>query len=313
MSRFIAVPSLDRQAWQALSRRGLGGSDAATLVGLNPYDSLPALYARKKGLMEQPATPAMQVGLALEPLVAQLWQEATGKRCRQVRGMYVDGEKDYFRAHVQRKVVGESAGLLAKMAGAFSKLDLKGDKPPDLYMCQCQWAMMVCGFDRMYLAVLSLNGYKLAWWEVAPHRPMIQALRRAGEDFWTRHILLDQAPEPDGSQASAQALEAMLPQPAPGGACLEDQAQLIRRYVDLGGQVDALRKEREALAQRLRLAMDGHSRGQGGGYQVSYVSQRRESLDGSALRAALPQVYRQFLREKTVNALKVTQEEPNVD
>ena len=117
MSRFIAVPSLDRQAWQALSRRGLGGSDAATLVGLNPYDSLPALYARKKGLMEQPATPAMQVGLALEPLVAQLWQEATGKRCRQVRGMYVDGEKDYFRAHVQRKWWGKAPGSWRRWRG----------------------------------------------------------------------------------------------------------------------------------------------------------------------------------------------------
>ncbi len=307
MTRFIPLDRRD-PAWKEAARRGLGASDAAALVGLNPYDSLPALYARKKGLLDTGPTPAMRVGLAVEPLVEQLWREATGKRCRQVRGLFVDGEKDYFRAHVHRKVVGENAGLSLKMAGPFAKLDLKGPRPPALYLCQCQWIMMVCGFDRMYLALLSLNGYRLRCWELAPDRLMIQALRRAGEDFWNRHILLDQTPSPDGSPASALALEALSPPPAPGGVSLEQQAQIIRRYVDLGGQVEALRKEREALAQQLRLALDGHPQGQGGGYQVSWVSQRRETLDAAALRDALPQVYRQFLREKTVNALRVTRE-----
>ena len=104
MSRFIAVPSLDRQAWQALSRRGLGGSDAATLVGLNPYDSLPALYARKKGLMEQQVSvEKLAVEAWIEGSYQKLWQALTlsktvpsARVAKLILDDLIEANKDYW-------------------------------------------------------------------------------------------------------------------------------------------------------------------------------------------------------------------------
>lgn len=306
MSRFISTRALDREQWLALRRQGLGGSDAATLVGLNPYGSLSALYADKKGLLPPAGTPAMQVGQALEDLVARLWQQRTGKRCRRVHGIHAHDQIDYFRAALDRKVVGENAGLELKVAGAFTKLDLEGAQPPGLYQCQCQWYMMVCGFDRMYLAALKLGGYQLYDWVVPRDENMIAALRRAGQDFWRDHILADRPPAPDGSDLCAQALDALCPPPQDGPVRLDGQAPLIQDYVDLGGRIDALKKQRDRLSQQLRLALDGHAQGEGGGYRVSWINQRRESLDGAALKKALPLVYRQFARYKSFGMLRVT-------
>ena len=78
--------------------------------------------------MEQPATPAMQVGLALEPPGGPALAEAAGKRAAARSGACRGRRKDYFRAHVQRKWWGKRA--LGEDGGAASrKLDLKGTSP----------------------------------------------------------------------------------------------------------------------------------------------------------------------------------------
>ena len=81
-SRVIRIPydPDNRDQWLELRRRGLGGSDAATVVNLNPYSSRLALYADKLGLIpDRDDNEAMRQGRDLEAYVAERWCERPGK------------------------------------------------------------------------------------------------------------------------------------------------------------------------------------------------------------------------------------------
>ena len=55
--RLIRTKTLSREAWLAVRRQGIGSSDAAAAVGLNPYQSPLELWLNKTGRQEA-LTPA---------------------------------------------------------------------------------------------------------------------------------------------------------------------------------------------------------------------------------------------------------------
>lgn len=78
MSNTIIRPK-DRNEWLELRKAGIGSSEVATIVGLNPWETPYQLWRRKLGL--DPAkdeTFAMKAGHYLEDAVAQFWHDATG-------------------------------------------------------------------------------------------------------------------------------------------------------------------------------------------------------------------------------------------
>lgn len=86
--RLVDTRALDRLAWLEIRRSGLGSSDAAAAVGLNPYKSQLELWMEKTGRTVSPAsTDAPQGqdaldsplywGTVLEPLVAEQYARHT--------------------------------------------------------------------------------------------------------------------------------------------------------------------------------------------------------------------------------------------
>jgi len=71
---------LTESEWLARRRHTIGASDVATICGLNPYKSPYRLWAEKTGKVEpEPASLPAKVGKALEPLIAQEYEERTGR------------------------------------------------------------------------------------------------------------------------------------------------------------------------------------------------------------------------------------------
>ena len=122
MARKIAdTKKMTREEWVNLRKSSIGGSDAASCVNMNSYCSLLTLYAEKKGLSkEKEASEAMRIGTDLEQYVAERFSEKTGKKVRNDNYMYADDDYDFITANIDRKVVGENAGLECKTMGSFA-------------------------------------------------------------------------------------------------------------------------------------------------------------------------------------------------
>ena len=70
---------LSRQKWLQLRKRGIGGSDAGAVCGLNPYGSPMKVFVDKTSdKIESLNNEAIRIGNDLEQYVAERFMEATG-------------------------------------------------------------------------------------------------------------------------------------------------------------------------------------------------------------------------------------------
>ena len=90
--RLVLPAGASREQWLTERRKGIGGSDIATLLGVNPYQSEYELWLDKSGRAgPDEQTGAMQRGVWLEPRLAAIFSERTGlavRRCGLVKNRY---------------------------------------------------------------------------------------------------------------------------------------------------------------------------------------------------------------------------------
>lgn len=174
----------DRKAWEALRNKGIGGSDAAVIVGKNKWKSPYTLFCEKTGKIEPEDLSNNEFvywGNVLEDAVANRFCQDTGKKVRRC-GTLADEDHDYMLANVDRLIVGENAGLECKTANGFKAKEWEGDEVPVSYILQCQWYMMITGADKWYIACL-IGGNKFVQKEVPRNEADIEFLREAAIDF----------------------------------------------------------------------------------------------------------------------------------
>lgn len=133
----VDTADLPEDEWLEYRRRGIGGSDASTIIGLNPYNSLFRLFADKKGFISaKEDNEAMRQGRDFEEYAAKRFCEATGKNVRRRNYMFQHDNYDYILADIDREVVGENAGLECKTTSLFNKSDFENGEIPLTYYVQ---------------------------------------------------------------------------------------------------------------------------------------------------------------------------------
>ena len=79
MATTIIRPA-NREEWLTHRQEGIGSSEVATILGLNPWETPYQLWRRKKGLdAPKEETFAMKAGHYLEDAVSMFWHDETGR------------------------------------------------------------------------------------------------------------------------------------------------------------------------------------------------------------------------------------------
>jgi len=305
----VLAKALDmrKDEWLELRRQGIGGSDAAAIVGLDRYKSAFDVYADKIWLKkEQPDNEAMRQGRDLEEYVASRFCEQTGKKVRRRNAILQHPEHHWMLGNIDRWVVGENAGLECKTTSVLNRAKFsQGEFPPNYYV-QCVHYMAVTGAERWYLAVLVLNkGFHV--FTIERDDVEIQALIEAEKDFWGNHVLKQIPPAPDGSEATFEVIKQLFPEAREREEIVlfgyEDE---IQQYLELDEQVSELTKQRDALKQKLQLALGDAELGRAQGYIVEWKNQVRQSLDTKKLKSEQIEIYEKYLKPaQTVRMFKI--------
>ena len=307
MSKQIDIKGLSHEEWLALRRKGIGGSDAAAIVGLDRYKSAFDVYADKIGLKaEQPDNEAMRQGRDLEDYVAQRFMEATGKKVRRRNAMLQHPEYPFMTANIDRWVVGENAGLECKTTSVLNKAKFSQGEFPPYYYVQCMHYMAVTGADRWYLAVLVLNK-AFHVFTIERDEAEINALIEAEKDFWENHVLKQIPPAPDGSESTSEIIKQLFPEAREREeVALFGYEDKIEQYLQLDSQVKKLEKQRDALKQELQLALSDAEIGRAQGYVVVWKNQVRQTLDTQKLKKEQAEIYQKYLKPaQTVRMFKI--------
>ena len=294
MARKLAnTKEISHEQWLTLRKKSIGGSDAGTLMDMNPYQSPVSLYADKKGLSKDKETnEAMRLGNDLEDYVARRWMEKTGKKVRADNFMYQHDEYDFITANVDRDVVGENAGLECKTMSGFAKYDLEDGEVPAQYYAQCQHYMMVKGYDKMYLAILVFQRgiYCL---EVERNEEFIKELLAAEIDFWTNYIEKNRMPAPDGSESSMETLRELYPHEKQGVTELPNADAHISRYRELGNVIKDMKEEQDKIKAQLCARLGDSAVGIDEKFSCSWKSQSKTTVDSKLLKEKYPQIYKE--------------------
>lgn len=185
--------------------RGIGASDAAAAVGLNPYFSAVELWQQKRGeLAPFEGNEATKWGKLLEPAVRQEYAEQTGRVVRLPTDTLVDAKRPFMLCHPDG--VTDDGRLYEGKTARFGDGwgEPGSDQVPEHYLIQCQHAMLVTGLVVCDVAVL-IGGQDFRLYELHADLDLQETLAEAEADFW-RHVETGERPALDYRSPGAMAV-----------------------------------------------------------------------------------------------------------
>lgn len=293
----IPTAGMDSREWLMLRKTGIGGSDAGTVCGLNPYSSpMKLFYDKTSEDIEERDNEAMRQGHDLEDYVARRFMEATGLKARRSNYMYRSKEHPFMIADVDRMVVGKDAGLECKTASAYNADKWKDGKIPPHYVMQCCHYMAVTGKKSWYVAAVILGRdfvcHKLSW-----NDALIGSLIEAERNFWENHVMAGVMPDPDGSESCDEILRrnfgtAKRKSPVP----LVGFDEKLDRRAEIMVQMEGLKQEQSRIEQEIKLFMKENERASSEKYSVTWSNVTSARLDTKLLKAEKPDIYESYAK-----------------
>lgn len=277
----ISTVGMSKDEWLEHRRHSIGGSDAAALVGMNPYSTPYSVWADKLGKIP-PAeeNEAMRLGHDLEDYVAKRFQEATGKRVRRENNIITNPDYPFAHANVDRLVIGEDAGLECKTTSSFLNMrKCRSGDFPDNYYAQCVHYLMVTGAQRWYLAVFVMGpGAGFYHFVIERDEEEIAALAKAEEEFW-RNVTSKTPPPADGMSATSEAIKTLFPESSDCSVDLFGYESEIEKYIALTNQIKELEQLKSEASNRIKAFMGNAERGECDKYKVLFKSYLRPFFD----------------------------------
>lgn len=336
----IKTAEMERDAWLQERSKGIGGSDVATVLGLNPYKTPLSLWEEKTGKTKSsPAGEAAYWGTTLEDVVAKEFSKRTGMKVQKVNYMLSKGEDGWMLGNIDRAVVNPAIagrvsvlkpekveecgrllstdiGLECKTASVYMS-EHWGDsqeaeilagkivtehKIPLYYETQIQWYMAVTGIETFYVAVL-IGGQDFRMYEVKRDQDVIDAIVSKCRDFWENHVLTDVPPAP----INVDDIKKLYAKDS--GEMTEatnEEATDIGELRNLKEQIKSLKEQEEAVASRLIMAI-GEKTGLtlGGKKAVTYKAMNTTRFSSTDFKKEHPDLYQDYAKTTSTRVLRL--------
>lgn len=258
MSNTIIRPK-SREEWLKLREGGIGSSEIATVVGLNPWETPYQLWRRKLGIdPPKQETFAMKAGHYLEDAVAQFWHDETGQDIiKSSAGDWIiqDNDKPILRVSPDRTYwlagMPHSNANKGILECKTTQKSIDADDLPKHWFCQVQYQLGVAGLERGSLAWLS-SGREFGYKDLALVPDFYGWLVEEAEKFWRDYIEARQEP----TAVSVQDVLLKFNRHTEGKV-VEVGDEVFKDYQDLKDirkQIEALEERKETLEGRIKLA-----------------------------------------------------------
>lgn len=303
-----STAEMSHQEWLQERTKGIGGSDASIILGLNKYKTPFELWLEKTGQshLEDTAGEAAYFGNLLEDMVAKEFEVRSGKKVRRNNFMLQHPDHPFIMANIDRKVVGEQAVLECKTASAFLAKDWESEEIPDNYLVQVQHYLGVTGYKKGYIAVL-IGGQKFIWKEIERDEELIQMIFDAEVHFWNHHVLGNIPPALDGSSAAEKFLKERY-EKVEAGKTVDlafEYKKKLDNYLELKQNIKQLEKLKKETENKIKKELEDAESGFVRNYQVDWKPITQNRVDSKLLKSKYPDVYNSVLKQNTYRKFDV--------
>ncbi len=292
-TRFKGTPDEVREQWLAERKKGIGGSDAAGVLGLSKYSTPLTVWMEKTGRSvpeDISGKEPVYWGNVLEDVVAAEFSKRHPElKVRRLNALLRSVEHPFMQASLDRVVTdgsGRKGVLEIKTCDARLKGDWEGGIP-GYYLPQPIHYLAVTGFAFYCVAVLC-GGNHYADFHYERDQEDVDHLVSREAEFW-RMVEDDVMPEPTAASADAQALAGTYP--SPGGRmidALDEDFPEIGRLADLKKARDEADAQIRELQNALKKRIGEHKGIQTPTFKVSWVRSESARFDQKAFREANP-------------------------
>lgn len=303
-----STSDMEHQEWLESRKKGIGGSDAASIAGFNKWKSPVVVYMEKVGEVESESSNAEAAywGNVMEATVAKEFSERTGMKVRKRNAVLQHPEHEWMLANVDRLIVGKNEGLECKTASEYLKDEWTGDETPMAYLLQCQHYMAVTGAEAWWIAVL-IGGNKFVYKKIERDDELIANLIDLEKEFWEEHVLKQEPPEMDGSDASAALLKSMYPESDPESETElgQEEDKLLEALEQIKEEEKELKERKQKYENQLKEKLKTFEKGLSPRYVVTYKTQERRTVDSKRLKAEAPELFEKYTKVSTSRPLKI--------
>jgi putative phage-type endonuclease len=254
-----------------LAARKIGSSDAAAILGVNPYRTPYQVWAEKIGAaMPKEPNEAMRWGQLLEPVIAGEFAARTGLKVEKNLTMKVHPELDWMTATADFFCWDNNEfGLLEiKNVNAYSK-EYDEESISDSTSVQIMHQMAVYGLSWAYCAYL-VGGNKLLWQKTYRSEPLIAKIIEEEKKFWR---LVEEKTPPPFSGGDGSLLDEMYPTSNRQAIQLDTSAdRLAKAYLAARVEVKHAESKADDHSAKLKAKLGGYEMGYAGSYRISWKS-----------------------------------------
>lgn len=305
---FANINDLTEKEWHEKRRCGVGGSDAAAACNISRWKSSYELWLEKTGQLEpKELGEAALWGKLLEPIILEQFSQRTGLKVEKVNEILQHRSYHFMLANLDGIVIDPINGkgvFEAKTTSSFSAKEWDNNEIPDEYVLQVQHYLAVTGLQFAVIAVL-IGGNKLEWRFLKRDDELITLLIKLEEKFW--HSVETMTPPPiTALSLTSDILKRLYPHGKPEQKKLPEEAlNLITQYESAqADKYEAMQQENTA-ANQLKAMLGEHEVGIIGDRTVLWKNVSSERLNIKELKAALPDVYRQFVENSTYRRFSI--------
>ncbi len=308
MKKMVSTKGLSTEEWLRYRRLGIGGSDASTILGTNPYNSILRLWEDKSGRypVEETENEYTHFGHVMEPIIRKEFERRTGYRVRRSNFILQSTEYPFMLADldgITRDNEGDLCVWEAKTASEFKRTVWEKEVPEE-YMAQIQHYLTVTGYQKAFICAV-VGGNSFYCHEIRRDETYISKLIEAEKKFWDC-VLTGIPPKPDGAAATTSYLgekyktgkksEIILP---------NDAEQLVETYGKLEDSIRHLKTQKDAVSNQLKIMLGEHETGRTEHHIVSWKTIVKHTTDVDKVKEHLGESYKDCLKESSYRKFSV--------
>lgn len=314
----VAHPGIDfieytsEAEWLAERTKGIGGSDAAAVLGMSKYNSPLKVYkAKVEGITKDLSDNVyIKKGKDLEALIRNQYVipyfAEKGYAVRHPQHIFVSHKTPWLRANcdgiavpdeITKQHYTENIVVEIKWVSEWGEANWYGDEyygVPAEYYAQVQHYMVVTGAKKAVICALFDKSWEMHYFEIPFDTTFAARLVDCTYNFYAYNMEMKIPPKVDVDLDKAEFIHS-LSEVAPTISGDEVFESKIAEYLNAKSEADALTKSANAILKDISaMYLDGHRSER---FKMSITKCTRTGFNSTKFAEDYPELYKQYLQE----------------
>lgn len=292
---------MSREQFLLDRKKGIGGSDVASILGVSPFRTALEVYNDKTSpeLLLDEMNEDMQRGVRVEKYILQEYAERSEVQLATNIPTIIDKQYPFMRANIDAMVFGQNVVIEAKSTKA--PISSWESGIPEYYKAQVAYYAMITNAEYVEVPVL-FSGWKYACFTYWREEEYEGRIKEAVINFWQEHIVKGVPPKPTSLEELKVAYPTLTEEKTVKAD--NDIREKVYRLQEIGEQRKNLEKQEKALKTQIQGYMGDAGLLDAGFCKVVLKEIKSTRFDANSFKEKYTELYQQYLNDSFYRKLQ---------